>query len=180
MTDAPKPRQCDGCTLCCTLLPVQSLGKKAQRKCKHQTDTGCGIYDKRPMDCFLWVCGWLKGAPVEKPSDSGYVIDVCPDYIGVDMNDGQPPTRVPVLQVWIDPDRPDAHRDIKLRSFIDQVRTPAIIRQGKKGEGFLLVPPSLSNGGDWQELSSNVTIEEEHSAADIADVWRENGKEIKL
>jgi len=37
-------RQCGGCTLCCTLLPVKSLDKGANERCRHLCFKGCGIY----------------------------------------------------------------------------------------------------------------------------------------
>ena len=36
---------CGGCTFCCKLLPVDSLGKHANTRCQHQhVGKGCAVY----------------------------------------------------------------------------------------------------------------------------------------
>lgn len=57
------PRQCGDCQLCCKLLPVQSLGKEAGQRCKHQRHSkGCAVYaqlERVSPECRLWNCRWL-------------------------------------------------------------------------------------------------------------------------
>ena len=53
-------RSCGSCTLCCKLVPVSSLNKRAGERCKHQSAaSGCKIYARRPLDCAAWSCQWL-------------------------------------------------------------------------------------------------------------------------
>lgn len=163
-------RACDGCTMCCFLLPVRSIGKKAHTKCQHQVEGGCGIYAQRPFDCFVWSCAWALGADLDKPSEAGYLIDASPDFVTV-AREGEADVHIPVLQVWLDPERPDAHRSPLLRDFLDAKRIPGLCRVTNQSEGFVLVPPSIASDNKWHALTSNVTMEHEHSADEIAAVW---------
>jgi uncharacterized protein len=54
-------RTCGSCTLCCTLLSVQSLGKGMNEPCRHQGPGGCRIYAERPYACRMFDCLWLAG-----------------------------------------------------------------------------------------------------------------------
>jgi hypothetical protein len=94
-------RQCGDCTLCCRLLPVGSLKKKANEACRHLHSKGCRIYDMRPTDCQLWSCRWLTGESTEnmpRPDRCGYVIDMMPDAVMV--NDRGEKTLAEVVVVW--------------------------------------------------------------------------------
>lgn len=58
-------RQCDGCTLCCKYLAVDSPDgaqpwKKAWRTCEHCVGKECAIYPARPASCRTFQCLWLK------------------------------------------------------------------------------------------------------------------------
>ena len=141
-------RRCGGCTLCCTLLPVKSLGKPERTRCTHLRSKGCGIYARRPFDCRTFSCRWLMDettAGLRRPDKAGYVIDPMTDTVLVD---GQP---CDVVQVWID--TPDAHRDPALRAWLemvaDQFGLPALIREDAR-KGFMLLAPSFT-GGEWVE-----------------------------
>ena len=93
-------RGCDGCTLCCKLMPVDELAKPAATWCKHcEPASGCRIYDDRPHGCRVFSCGWLVNqavAPHWRPRESRMVLDFQPA-----MNR---------LAVHVDPGRPDAWR----------------------------------------------------------------------
>lgn len=54
-------RECGGCALCCTLPAIDELGKPVDVPCKHLTNAGCGIYEKRPQVCRDFHCDWLLG-----------------------------------------------------------------------------------------------------------------------
>lgn len=160
-------RKCGNCTLCCKLLPQAELQKDAGQRCQHQRHTGCRIYPKRPPSCRLWSCMWLVGDGTEamsRPDASHYVVDVLPDYVTAVSESGQR-ENIGVLQVWVDPRHPDAHRDPALRAFLDRYGAEkgmaAIIRYGSS-EGFTLFPPSLT-GGRWIEHRGGIA-EHEHSA----------------
>jgi hypothetical protein len=55
-------RECGGCTVCCTSLPIQSDGleKQAGVACQNLCEGGCAIYDKRPRACRAFLCGWRE------------------------------------------------------------------------------------------------------------------------
>lgn len=167
-------RQCGDCTLCCKLLPVRELKKLAGARCAHQRHgKGCAIYGRHPPSCALWSCVWLSGrdaADLRRPDRSHYVIDIMPDFITA-VPQGQTPIRLPVIQVWIDPNFPDAHRDPALRAYIEkrceqEGGLAAIIRYDS-AKAFVLFPPAISSDGQWHEEHSGQLVEA-HTAAEIA------------
>lgn len=186
----------DRCTSCCKLLPMQrdadrkigdetlaaaiSVGmltareaaetvrdfdKPAGQRCPHQRHhKGCAIYSRRPFGCRFWNCRWLAGddtAELPRPDRSHYVIDVSPDFVRAGDNNVQ------VVQVWIDPKYPDAHRDPALRAFLfrrAQEGTAALIRLGAM-KAFVLAAPPLTGDGEWHEIHSKM-VEQEHTVED--------------
>lgn len=157
-----KNRACGSCTLCCTLVPVDlhEGHKDGGVKCRHVCSRGCRIYKTRPDPCQYWSCRWLfdpDAAGLKRPDISGYIVDSMLDTI---VANDQP---VKVLQIWMDPVRPDAHRAPELRAYLElmgaKFGTPAIVRWGK-GEGLFVVPPSLSSEGDWLEMCGILESEE--------------------
>jgi hypothetical protein len=52
---------CDECTVCCTVMAAQELGKPFYAKCEHLVERGCGIYEQRPQCCRDFVCSWAAG-----------------------------------------------------------------------------------------------------------------------
>jgi hypothetical protein len=99
----PAERSCDGCTLCCELVPVERLGKPAFTPCKFQltfpsVKTGCSIYAKRPDSCRFWSCTWLLNptfTPELHPKRCGLVVDEQFDLISI--NDKE----MPAVQIWV-------------------------------------------------------------------------------
>ncbi len=90
-----------------------------------------------------------------------------PDYITAQDGPDAETIRIEALQVWVDPNHRDAHRDPALRAYLakaGEAGIVAIIRYGSK-EGFTLVPPALSGTGGWLEIASGV--ENEHSVAEM-------------
>lgn len=88
-------RQCGECTLCCNLLPVRSLDKGANERCKHQRGLkGCAVYaslERVSPECRLWSCRWISNsdtAELRRPDRSHYVIDPSPNYIEVEDETG--------------------------------------------------------------------------------------------
>jgi hypothetical protein len=176
-------RKCGDCQLCCKLLPMQANADKAGEvtgimrelvrrgladtrelngmlndfdkpagcRCPHQrAGKGCTVYQKRPFGCRYWSCRWLVGNDTQdlpRPDRCGYVIDLMPDFIQVDG------TPVEVVQVWVDPRRPDVHRDPKLRAYLarhGEQGKAAIVRLNAS-DGIILFPPALSSDGQWHE-----------------------------
>jgi hypothetical protein len=137
---------------------VAEFEKPANARCpKQKHGKGCSIYEKRPFCCRTWSCRWLMGQDTEglqRPDRTHVVIDCLPDYVTAVDNDTGTVTKVPVLQVWVDPDFPEAHRDPHLRAYLaqrgEQEGMAAIIRFGPV-EGFVLFPPALAADGQWHE-----------------------------
>jgi len=66
--------ECGECTLCCTLLPIEWLGKPADVICEH-CDKGCMIHETKHHECASFECSWLQSG-VDNP-------DLRPDRCGV-------------------------------------------------------------------------------------------------
>lgn len=167
------PRQCGGCTLCCKLLPVRELDKGAGERCRHQvTGKGCRVYGsaRMPPSCRLWSCAWLTGADVgSRPDRAHYVVDIMPDYVTVVDNATGDRRPLQVVQVWIDPKFPDAHRDPALRAYLAErgkEGVAAIIRYNNRS-AFTLMPPALASDDEWHEVHSNLDPEKTHSLDDV-------------
>lgn len=92
-------RECGDCTLCCTLLAVKELGKKAQTACEHEKCSKCSIYESRPQSCRDFECLWLKGVVPEsvKPNKCHVVLSATLDGSG--------------MVAYVDPKHPGAHLD---------------------------------------------------------------------
>lgn len=149
-------RQCGDCQLCCKLLPVPEIEKPANTKCMHQRHhVGCTIYKHLPMSCALWSCRWLVNNDthdLSRPDRSHYVIDVMPDHVtaeceGVSGN-------IQVVQIWVDPRHPDAHRDPALRRYLERRAAENIIGIVRNGasDAIVLLPPVMTDGKHWHEM----------------------------
>jgi hypothetical protein len=168
--DADPMRQCGACTLCCKLVPVKEIGKRAGERCQHQRHTGCAIYSRRPMSCMVWSCSWLLGddtKELRRPDRSRYVIDPMPDQVSVG---GQ---RVQVVQIWCDPKAPDAWQDPALIAFLQRKAAEgvgALIRySGSEGKAVF-----VRQDGSWQVLESNVhPTQEDYEQKTRQDATRE-------
>jgi hypothetical protein len=164
-------RSCGSCKLCCYLVPTADIGLPANTHCQHECSKGCAIYERRPPSCQMWSCKWLLGEDVGlRPDRSGYVVDMMPDFVtSVDDETGAE-KRWPVLQVWVDPARPEAHRAPALRRWIEQqgreLGMMTIVRFGNDG-GMLLVPPSMNAGSGWYEKTSNMRKGPANSAGEV-------------
>lgn len=164
-------RRCNECTLCCRLLPVAEINKPAGSPCTHQRSKGCRIYQKAgyPTGCRLWSCLWLgdESLPLQRPDRVHYVIDTTPEFVVID---GQ---AVSVVQIWIDPRFPDAHRDPSLRAWLASrwdtqqqlglVRFDSVVSE-------VLFPPSATDYGVWIEATGRQCAE--HSTEEIVETMR--------
>lgn len=162
-------RECGDCQLCCKLLPVHEnlpgkdeFHKGAGERCKHQRHhKGCQVYlsYKMPVACRMWNCRWLVNDDAEelsRPDRSHYVIDMVPDYVTAvdeDLN-----IDIPVVQVWVDPDYPDAHKDPALRRWMEKKGTAVIVRYNEK-DAISIFPPTLTKDNIWVECSANMSPE---------------------
>ena len=67
---------CNGCTLCCYLLPVPGRSKRVCQDCRDcEKGVGCKDYDNRPPECVGFECMWR--------ADELCAEDLRPDRIGV-------------------------------------------------------------------------------------------------
>jgi len=73
-------RYCGSCTLCCLVLDIPELDKKAGEWCKHCTEEGCSIHEERPDVCKGFNCLWRL---MEKNKDKKG--QYRPDKLGVVM-----------------------------------------------------------------------------------------------
>jgi hypothetical protein len=153
-------RQCGDCQLCCRLLPVPPLGKKAGQRCQYQKfGKGCAVYHtaKMPPGCRLWNCRWLVNDDADelsRPDRSHYVIDVMPDFITWQNNETGEQQNVQVVQIWVDRKYPDAHRDPALRKWIfrrAQDGIAALIRFNARDALTVFAPP-FDERGEWHEV----------------------------
>ena len=167
-------RHCGDCQLCCILLPVKELGKGGNTRCQYQRHRkGCMVYrtPAMPFPCQAWNCRWLLNddtGDLSRPDRSGFVVDVQPDFITVTDTAGAQ-QKIPCVQVWMDPNRPDAHRDPALRAYLARRAAgghAAIIRNGSH-EGFVLFAPVLTSEPDWIEVHSAVHGAE-HTQEEVA------------
>lgn len=81
--DVASARACGPCTLCCSVLRVDELGKRGGEPCPHLRDPtagapGCGIHGERPAICRRYRCLWLQGGLEEedRPDRLGAVLDL--------------------------------------------------------------------------------------------------------
>lgn len=157
--DAPPRRKCGDCTLCCRLVPVVELGKKAGARCEHQRHSkGCRIYADRPHSCVMWSCRWLVDDEVNglpRPDRSHYVIDIMPDYVTLTQEDGTV-FEIPVVQVWVDPQYRDAWRAPEMRLYMARMADRhgmATIIRWSSSEALTVFPPAISSDREWHEMS---------------------------
>ena len=159
--DNKPSRRCGDCQLCCRLLPVKELDKRGNTRCQHQKHgKGCTIYHQAgfPDSCGLWSCVWLNtpSANLKRPDHCHFVVDPIPDYIEVSENGG-PMVRMNVVQVWLDPAYPEAHRDPALRAYLanagEQHGLVGLIRLSEN-DAWVLFPPAMSPNGQWHERGS--------------------------
>lgn len=158
-------RRCGDCQLCCKLLPVQGLGKAAGQRCAVYARLGA----VSPA-CKLWSCRWLVNNDTDglsRPDRSHYVIDLMPDYVTLVNDDGR---RAPieVVQIWIDPSYPDAHRDPALRAYLERRAAQGIaaIVRSDNVRAMVIFAPALSADRQWHEVES-VFGEHPHSIEQV-------------
>lgn len=181
-------RTCGTCTLCCKLLLVRDIApaKVQNVRCRHQkAGKGCAIYAApwRPLSCRLWRCWWLMH-PVDlpRPDRSHYVIDPTPDFVvmGDDLTTG---VRLPAIQIWVDPDYPRAHADPALRAWImvqaERMDLVAIVRLAPDNN-VTLIPPRLSETGDWLELGGRMMTPAEVNLVKRAAIAEAEEEEVMM
>jgi hypothetical protein len=159
-------RECGDCQLCCKLLPMKDakrggFDKAAGVRCQHQRHhKGCAIYANRPWCCEMWSCRWLVNddtADLSRPDRSHYVIDLVPDYVTVQNNETGDEQHIEIVQVWIDPHYPDAHRDPALRRYMvrrAEEGKATMIRYNER-DALTIFAPAFDKDGQWHEIRGN-------------------------
>lgn len=132
--------------------------KPANTRCKHQRHgKGCAIYARRPLSCQLWSCRWLSEsdtADQHRPDHSHVVIDAVPDFVTLQDNLTGKLRNCEVIQLWVDPAYPDAHREPAIRAYAARQAEHGamlLVRHGSF-DAFLLVPPSIASDDQWHEV----------------------------
>lgn len=81
-------RTCGDCKVCCIVMSVRELGKPYAFPCHHLCDSGCSIYNHRPMSCAGFACLWRQGAidgEGMRPDKSGVMFAQDPKDDGVEL-----------------------------------------------------------------------------------------------
>lgn len=83
-TKKQKPRECGGCTACCTALAIPEVPTLVGEHCKHECAEGCAIYATRPGRCRGFECVWIGGGGKvgDRPDRLGWVgyVDRYPEF----------------------------------------------------------------------------------------------------
>jgi hypothetical protein len=170
-------RQCGDCQLCCKLLPVPPLDKRAGERCRYQRHhKGCAIHAQLARlvpACKLWSCRWLvedDTTDMSRPDRTHYVIDLVPDFVTMrDKTTGEA-QHIEVVQIWVDPDYPDTHRDPALRAYLERRAKDNIIGlvRWDNRRAIAIFPPELSANRQWNEVESDFRLEEHTAEQKIA------------
>lgn len=163
-------RRCGECTLCCKVMPVGQIGKPANTRCQHLRAKGCTVHSmaRYPSSCSLWQCVWLQqpDADLPRPDRAHYVIDPYLDYIELAYRGER--ERLDVVQVWVDPKHPNAHRDPKLRAYLadraERVHQAGLVRFDEV-RALALFAPAFTTGG-WIEVE-HMCLGRQHTVAEI-------------
>jgi len=173
-------RQCGSCQLCCVLLPVRdnlvNVLKDAGEKCRHQSYAkGCKVYHKPgfPLACGVWSCLWLTDPDtheMHRPDRTGYVLDALPDIVTFENGDTGEKVEITVLQVWVDPNRPEAWRDPALLRYGERLgeRGVAMLLRYSGTRAVLAVAPIMNGTSEWK-VSTNSIIEESVTGSRLLD-----------
>lgn len=147
---------------------MQDFDKPAGKPCPYQRHgKGCKVYDKRPFGCRIWNCRWLADpdtAALARPDRSHYVIDIAPDFITSEHPDtGE--VALPVMQVWVDPNYRDAHKDTAFRTFLKKeidggTIMGALIRWNSQEDSMFL----FYANEQWYERTSDSMEMRSHTA----------------
>ena len=83
--------ECDGCTLCCKLLPVPWMDSQANEYCKEcDIGVGCKIFKKADENCRIFECCWkqMENANITlRPDKCGVVFEKISDEVIIGLMD---------------------------------------------------------------------------------------------
>lgn len=172
-------RRCGDCQLCCKLVPVEEIDKAAGVKCKAQKfKVGCKVYntDAMPMSCKFWNCRWLTGDDTEelhRPDRSHVVIDIMPDVIQATHNETGEVTKIEAVQLWVDPQHPDAWRDPTILRYLERRSHDGVVGlvRYNSQDAFRVIPPAMSDGRGWVEMRGTMVRRSRGAWNDLADKY---------
>ena len=134
---------CDGCTLCCDLLPVPILNKKPYDKCVHCKLSKCLIHDHKPDFCESYDCMYaqVSDLPLELRPDKCWVIyeKINEEVIYGLQHPDRKPTKMAVKQA---------------KDFIDQGFSVVIKKKNNRMQIFLA---EGHNGKEVENIIINKT-----------------------
>ena len=169
-------RECGDCQLCCKLLPVGAVEKRAGQRCKYQRwRKGCAVHARLMAvapECAVWNCRWLvedDTAGLSRPDRSHYVLDIMPDFVTLRNDETGEAQHVQVVQIWVDPSYPDAHRDPALRAYLERRAKENIVGivRWDDERAMVIFPPWLSENRRWNEVRTTMRMKA-HSFAEVA------------
>lgn len=77
--------ECDGCTLCCELLPVSWMNSPAGHLCEFcNENNGCRIYAAAPKECLDFQCSYsqMKNVSIQlRPDNCGVIFEKINDEL---------------------------------------------------------------------------------------------------
>lgn len=117
MASLPTSRNCDGCDMCCTAIPIHQMNKPGGVACKHlsgEPGLSCSIYERRPPVCSTFACVW-RGSDWHLPDWAK------PALIGWVLTINDPYTWPLVVTVHCDPARPDSWRDLWSQTILTTI-----------------------------------------------------------
>jgi hypothetical protein len=91
-----------------------------------------------------------------------------PDYVTIIVDGAS--TNVQVVQIWIDPKYPDAHRDPALRRWLERRAKQNILGlvRYNECEALCLLPPDWNTEGKWVEFPvDKMRRQQQHSPSDV-------------
>ena len=135
---------CEECTLCCTMFPVNWLNKEMNTDCKH-CNLGCMIHDTKPSECSDYNCMYAQVENVPKalrPDISGIIFDKMTDKIIYGMLDPKKnPSEIGKKQIG---------------AFISQGFS-VIMASSKKTENRYLINPAHDENEIRKEFTQCIT-----------------------
>ena len=93
-----------------------------------------------------------------------------PDFVTVRDDVTDEAQNIQVVQIWVDPNHRDAHRDPALRRWLmrrAEKGIAALVRSNSKEAAAGCAPP-VDAAGQWREIASGVSAGRPHSFTEIA------------
>ncbi len=93
-----------------------------------------------------------------------------PDFVTVRDDVTGEALNIQVVQIWVDPQHRDAHRDPALRRWLirrAEKGIAALIRFNSK-EALAVFAPPFDSAGQWREITSGVSTGRTHTFTEIA------------